>query len=333
MNQRKKKTLADAAGQNVMLCVLLVMVIVFAIVAKGFLSVTNLLGILRSVAITGVIAFGMTMTIIAGEIDLSVGSTIGLTGVIVAKLAGTLSASGSMSMGAAAVVGMVVAVVLSLIIGFVIGVIRVRFNIPTFIITLAMLNALYGLAAVICKGFPVTTLPTWYSFIGAGVIGRVPVPAIWLLLIFAVSLVLMNYTRFGREIYAVGGNPESARLSGINVRKIKISVMMIVQVLSAFAGIILSSQVYSGNFSFGRGYEMDVIAPVIIGGASMNGGIGKVTGTLVGIVFLGVLLNGMTLLGVDDYVKYIVRGAVILLAVLVNAIQEEQAKKQAARTR
>ena len=143
----------------------------------------------------------------------------------------------------------------------------------------------------------------------------------------------MNYTRFGREIYAVGGNPESARLSGINVRKIKISVMMIVQVLSAFAGIILSSQVYSGNFSFGRGYEMDVIAPVIIGGASMNGGIGKVTGTLVGIVFLGVLLNGMTLLGVDDYVKYIVRGAVILLAVLVNAIQEEQAKKQAARTR
>ena len=306
------------------------MVIVFAIVAKGFLSVTNLLGILRSVAITGVIAFGMTMTIIAGEIDLSVGSTIGLTGVIVAKLAGTLSENGSMSMGTAAVIGMVVAVVLSLIIGFVIGVIRVRFNIPTFIITLAMLNALYGLAAVICKGFPVTTLPTWYSFIGAGVIGRVPVPAIWLLLIFAVSLVLVNYTRFGREIYAVGGNPESARLSGINVRKIKISVMMIVQVLSAFAGIILSSQVYSGNFSFGRGYEMDVIAPV---GASMNGGIGKVTGTLVGIVFLGVLLNGMTLLGVDDYVKYIVRGAVILLAVLVNAIQEEQAKKQAARTR
>ena len=159
-------------------------------------------------------------------------------------------------------------------------------------------------------------------------LGRIPGPALWLLLAFVVSLILMNYTRFGREIYAVGGNLESARLSGINVSRIKISVMVIVQVMAAFAGIILSSQVYSGSASFGRGYEMDVIAPVIIGGASLNGGIGKVSGTLIGIIFLGILLNGMTLLGVDDYVKYVVRGLVILLAVLVNAVQEELARKR-----
>lgn len=325
---KKKNSIGDFISKNVMLCILLIMVVVLAIVADGFLSVGNLLGILRSVAITGVIAFGMTMVIIAGEIDLSVGSTIGLSGVIVAKTAGSLDAAGIMPMESAVIVGMVFALLLGALIGFLVGKIRTRFNIPTFIITLAMLNALYGIAAIISNGFPVTTVPTWYGFIGAGTLGSIPVPAIWLLLIFIISLILMNYTRFGREIYAVGGNPESARLSGINVSKIKISVMVIVQVLAAFAGIILSSQVYSGSASFGRGYEMDVIAPVIIGGASLNGGMGKITGTLVGIVFLGILLNGMTLLGVDDYVKYVVRGMVILLAVLVNAIQEEIAKKK-----
>jgi len=310
-----------------MLCILLVMVAVLSVFADGFLTLSNLLGILRSVAITGVIAFGMTMVIIAGEIDLSVGSTIGLASVLVAKIGGALSDAGVMPLESAVVVGMLAALAAGALIGFLNGKIRTRFNIPTFIITLAMLNILYGAAAIISKGFPVTTVPSWYGFIGAGMVGNIPVPAIWLVLVFAASLVLMNYTRFGREVYAVGGNTESARLSGINVNRIKITVLIAVQVLAAFAGIILSSQVYSGSSSFGRGYEMDVIAPVIIGGASLSGGMGKVTGTLVGIIFLGILLNGMTLLGVDDYVKYVVRGLVILVAVLVNAIQDELARR------
>ena len=131
----------------------------------------------------------------------------------------------------------------------------------------------------------------------------------------------MNRMRFGREVYAVGGNQESSRLSGINVKKVKIVIMMVVQILAAFAGIILSSQVMAGSPQFGRGYEMDIISAVIIGGASLNGGIGKTWGTFIGIIFLGVILNGMTLLGVDDYVKYIVRGSIILIAVLINTIQ------------
>ena len=117
------------------------------------------------------------------------------------------------------------------------------------------------------------------------------------------------------------GNQESSRLSGINVKKVKIVIMMVVQILAAFAGIILSSQVMAGSPQFGRGYEMDIISAVIIGGASLNGGIGKTWGTFIGIIFLGVILNGMTLLGVDDYVKYIVRGSIILIAVLINTIQ------------
>jgi len=324
---KKRAGFGKFVSQNMMLCILLVMVVVLAIFADGFLTLSNLLGILRSVAITGVIAFGMTMVIIAGEIDLSIGSTIGLSSVLVAKIGGAIADSGAMPLEVSVIIGMIAALAVGALIGLLNGKIRTRFDIPTFIITLAMLNILYGAAAIISKGFPVTTVPSWYGFIGAGMLGRIPVPAIWLVLVFAVSLILMNYTRFGREIYAVGGNMESARLSGINVNRIKVTVMIVVQVLAAFAGIILSSQVYSGSSSFGRGYEMDVIAPVIIGGASLSGGMGKVNGTLIGIIFLGILLNGMTLLGVDDYVKYVVRGFVILVAVLVNAIQDELAKK------
>ena len=190
-----------------------------------------------------------------------------------------------------------------------------------------MLNVIYGVAAVLSNGFPITISSEWYSFIGAGQLFRgenfqgIPVPGVWLILVFIAVAIVMNRMRFGREVYAVGGNPESARLSGINVNKVKIVIMMVVQVLAAFAGIILSSQVMAGSPQFGKGYETDIISAVIIGGASLNGGIGKTRGTFIGIIFLGVILNGMTLLGVDDYVKYIVRGSIILFAVLVNTIQ------------
>jgi len=150
---------------------------------------------------------------------------------------------------------------------------------------------------------------------------------VWLLIVFAVVFVIMNLTRFGREVYAVGGNPESARLSGINVTMVKIVILVAVQMLAALSGIILSAQVMSGSSTFGRGYEMDVISAVIIGGASLNGGIGKVWGTMIGIVFLGVINNGMTLFGVGDFEKYIVRGLLILFAVLLNTIQVQSLQK------
>lgn len=216
---------------------------------------------------------------------------------------------------------MILALAAAALIGVFNGFLRTRFNIPTFIITLAMMNVLYGAAALLSKGFPLTSLPAWYNVLGAGSIGPVPVPAIILIVIFIVVHIIMSYTTFGRAVYAVGGNPESARLSGINVKKVKILVMVGVQVLAALGGIMCSSQVMSAAHNFGKGWEMDVIASVIIGGASMNGGIGKVRGTFVGIIFLGILLNGMTLMNVSEYVQYIVRGGLILGAVLVNAIQ------------
>ena len=313
--------------------ILVIMFVMLSIFATGFLTPNNLLSIFRNMAIVGVIAFGMTMVIIGGEIDLSVGSGIALSAVLTALISSSLIAAG-LSPVLSIIISIIAALGVGALIGFFNGFIRTKFNIPTFIITLAMLNVVYGIAAVISKGFPVMITTTWYSFFGAGQLFAaegfqgIPVPAIWLIAVFIIISIVMNRTRFGREIYAVGGNPEAARLSGVNVAKVKIIFMTVVQVLAAFAGIILSSQVMAGSSQFGKGYEMDVISAVIIGGASLFGGIGKARGTLIGIIFLGVIMNGMTLLGVDDFVKYIVRGSLILVAVLINTIQLQRSDKE-----
>lgn len=322
----KQNALKRITKKYMMEIILVVMFILLALFANGFLTINNLLGIFRNMAITGVIAFGMTMVIIGGEIDLAVGSGIGLSAVITA-LVSTKAAEAGMDANLASVLAMVAALVTGMIVGIFNGVLRTKFKIPSFIITLAMLNVLYGVAAIISNGFPVVISSEWYSFIGAGQLFStegflgIPVPALWLLIVFVIISLVMNHTRFGREVYAVGGNPESARLSGINVTKVKIIIMTVVQTLAAFSGIIMSSQVLAGSSQFGRGYEMDVVSAVIIGGASLNGGIGKTWGTFIGIIFLGILMNGMTLLGVDDFVKYVVRGTLILVAVLLNTIQ------------
>ena len=304
-------------------------VLALILTAPGFFTAANILNIFRNVALAGVISFGMTMVIIGGEIDLSVGSSIALSSVLTATVTGALSSREILPMETAIFVGMGVSLLAGGAVGFFNGFLRTRYNIPTFIITLAMLNVLYGIAALMSKGFPVTTLPDWYNWIGAGqLFGFFPVPALWLLIVFAIALVLMNMTKFGRQIYAVGGNPEAARLSGIDVVKVKMVILIAVQVLAALSGIILSAQVMSGSSTFGRGYEMDVIAAVIIGGTSLFGGIGKVWGTMIGIIFLGVINNGMTLFGVGDFEKYIARGMLILLAVLFNTIQLQSMQKQ-----
>ncbi|WP_221469367.1 ABC transporter permease [Cohnella nanjingensis] len=299
----------------------MLIIIVMTFVSNGFLTTDNLLNILRNMALQGCIAFGMTMVIIAGEIDLSIGSTVALTGVIVGLTSGKLAESGIMSLDVAVIVGILVSFIIAGLIGMFNGWLLTKYKVPSFIITLAVMNIVYGIAAVISKGFPVTTLPSWYNVLGAGQIYKIPVPAIILLAVFALIFVVMNYTKFGRSVYAVGGNPESARLSGINVKKVKIVCMMAVQLCAALSGVLVSSQVMSGSFNFGKGWEMIVISSVIIGGTSLFGGVGKVWGTFVGLIFLGVLINAMTLLNVNEYIQYIVRGCLILAAVLVTTIQ------------
>lgn len=307
--------------KHILELIIIIFIIIAACTSSSFLTLPNLLNILRSYSMVGIIAFGMTFTIIGGEMDLSVGSTVAFSGIVAAKVAGELSSNGVMSLEAGMVLGMVAALVLSGICGLLNGFLLVKFKMPSFIITLGMLNILYGLSAVICGGFPVTTCPDWYNVLGAGkLLGIIPVPAIFLIAIFVVTFIVLKFTYFGRAVYAVGGNAEAARLSGIKVGNIKIAIMIIVQICAAFAGMLLSSQTLSANFTFGRGWEMNVISSVIIGGASLSGGKGHAWGTLMGVLFLGVLNNAMTLWGVDDYVKYIVQGALVIGAVLMNVI-------------
>jgi ribose/xylose/arabinose/galactoside ABC-type transport system permease subunit len=301
--------------------ILLIIIIIMSFASHGFLTPENFLNILRNMALQGCIAFGMTMVIIAGEIDLSIGSTVAITGVIIGLTSGKLANAGILPLDIAVIVGIILSFIVAGLIGFFNGWLLSKYKVPSFIITLAMLNVIYGIAAVISKGFPVTTLPSWYNVFGAGQIFSIPFPAIVLLIVFAIVFVVMNYTKFGRSVYAVGGNPESARLSGINVPRVKIISMVVVQLCAALSGVLVSSQVMSGSFNFGKGWEMIAISSVIIGGTSLFGGIGRVWGTFIGLIFLGVLINSMTILNINEYVQYIVRGLLILVAVLITTIQ------------
>ncbi len=305
--------------------VLILLMVVIAVLTPGFMTSKNLLNMLKNVSLQGVIALGLTMTIIGGQIDLSVGSSVALYGVIVAKVGGDLSDAGVMPLEYAVLVGILVAFAVSFIVGAIIAWLHIRFKMPTFIITLAFLNILYGAAALLSNGFPITSLPLWYNEIGAGRIGGiVPVPAVVLLVIFGIVFVIMKYTRVGREIYAVGGNEESARLCGINVTKIKTIYLIAPQLMACVSAILISSQVMSASSQFGKGYEMTAIPSVIIGGASLNGGVGTVWGTFIGIIFLGVISNGMTILNVNEFTQYVVKGVLILVAVAVNTIMENK---------
>ncbi len=304
---------------SIMELVLLLLCLILAFQAEGFFSMANLLNVLRNISMQGIIAFGMTMVIISGEIDLSVGSAVAFAGCLTAYLTQLLS-----NLGLPLVMALPLAMLASLSVGFAIGaltgLIRVRFGVPTFITTLAWMTALTGSAELITGGFPLTPFPEWYNFFGGGYALGIPFPALVFVLVFVLTQILMDYTAFGRSVYAVGGNVEAARLSGINVVRIKILVMAAVASLAALAGIMQSAQIMSGAATTAKGWELDVIASVIIGGTSLMGGEGKIRGTLIGVIFLGILVNGMTLLNISEYWQHVVRGVLILSAVLINRI-------------
>jgi ribose/xylose/arabinose/galactoside ABC-type transport system permease subunit len=300
--------------------ILLLLVGFLVIYAPGFATIGNFFNVLRTVSMLGIVAFGMTAVIISGEIDLSIGAEAGLAGCIVAWFAGAYTDS----FGAVAAVAMGTAVALAVGIGVGIftGKIRQIFNVPTFITTLGLFTALRGVANLVTGGFPLPTFPEWFYFFGAGNLFGVPFPVYVFLAVFAAMHFLMKYTSFGRAVYAVGGNAEAARLSGIDVYGVKTTALAITGALAALSGILLASQVGSGIGTMATGMELDVISATIIGGTSLFGGKGRVWGTLLGVLFLGCIANGMTLLNVSEYWQYVVRGGIILGAVLLNQLLE-----------
>ncbi|MET8871919.1 ABC transporter permease [Nocardia sp. NPDC004604] len=294
-----------------LLGVLVLVFLVLAVTAPNFLSTGNLLNILQQAAFFGIVAFAMTLVIVAGEIDISVGSLAALSsallGVMVVNLGWPMWASCFLVLVTAAAIGALA------------GWIRAVFGVPTFIATLALYLGLRGMAMLITDTFPIPVDSDKFFYWGSGKIaGVIPVPAVYLLVVFIVIAVIARKTVFGRSIYAVGGNAKSAELSGINVRTIRISVLAISALTAAVTGLLQSAQLSSGNGTIANGLEFDAIAAAIIGGAALSGGKGTIVGTLIGVLFIAVLMNGMVLLGVDPYAQQVVRGGVVLIAVLVN---------------
>lgn len=303
-------------GQSILELVLLGICVILALSAPGFFSTRNVLNIMRNVSMQGVIAFGMTMIIISGEIDLSVGSGVAFAGCLAALIVRALTAF--LAPGLAVTIALVVTLLAGFAIGNFTALVRTRFNVPSFITTLALMTILSGIANLVTAGFPISSFPQWYNFFGGGYVLGIPFPAIVFLVVFFGIQFLMNQTTFGRSVYAVGGNEEAARLNGISVPFVKHMVIGITGMLAALSGIMVSARIMSGTPTVAEGWELEVISAVIIGGTSLFGGAGRIWGTFVGVVFLGVIINGMTLLNISQYWQYVVRGILILTAVLVN---------------
>lgn len=289
--------------------ILIVLCIVLALRAPNFFTTDNLLTVLRSVSMQGLIAFGMTLVIIVGEIDLSVGAASSFAGCLIAWLT---------QRGVPIPLGALLTVTSGYLMGAFTGLMRSRFLVPSFITTLALLTGLKGAALMLTGGFSITSFPPWYSFLSSGYVQGVPFPTIVLLSAFVLFHLLTKSTAFGRKVYAVGGNPEAARLSGIQVSRVRTQTLAITGALAAISGIMLSARINSGTPDAAQGWELDIIAAVIIGGTSLSGGVGTIWGTLVGVLFTGVIANGMILLGIPIYTQYVVKGLLIFAAVLLN---------------
>ncbi|WP_413366129.1 ribose ABC transporter permease [Lysinibacillus sp. 3P01SB] len=290
---------------------LFLLVIVITLLNPSFLSVNNLLNVLRQVSISALIAFGMTFVILTGGIDLSVGSTLALTGAAAASL---------LASGTDPIIAMGAALILGLLLGAVNGVIITKGKVAPFIATLATMTIYRGLTLVYTEGRPVSGLGDSAAFqmFGKGYFFGIPVPVITMIITFVVLYFILHKTTFGRRVYAVGGNEEASKLSGISPDRVKIAVYAITGLLAAMSALILTSRLNSAQPTAGESYELDAIAAVVLGGTSLTGGKGWIFGTLVGALIIGVLNNGMNLIGVSSFFQQVVKGVVILLAVLID---------------
>ncbi len=290
---------------------LLLIIIIISFMSPSFLTATNIFNVLRQVSISALIAFGMTFVILTGGIDLSVGSTLALTGAI---------SAGLLAGGVNPLLAMLIGLLLGALLGAINGVIIAKGKVAPFIATLATMTIFRGLTLVYTDGKPVSGLGDSQAFqlFGKGYLFGIPVPVVTMIVAFIVLYFILKQTTFGRRVYAIGGNEEASRLSGINVDRITIAVYALTGMLAALSALILTSRLNSAQPTAGQSYELDAIAAVVLGGTSLTGGRGWIFGTLVGALIIGVLNNGLNLIGVSSFFQQVVKGIVILIAVLLD---------------
>ncbi|MBR8297906.1 ABC transporter permease [Burkholderia cenocepacia] len=288
---------------------LIVVCIAMMIASPSFLSAANLENVLRQVSINAIIAVGMTCVILTGGIDLSVGSVMALSGTL---------AAGLMVAGVNAVAALAIGIAVGLGFGFLNGVFVAFAGMPPIIVTLATMGIARGLALIYTGGYPIDGLPDWVAFFGSGKVLGIQAPVLIMLVVYAIAWLLLDRMPFGRYVYAIGGNEQATRLTGVRVARVKLIVYTLAGLTSALAAIVLTGRLMSGQPNAGVGFELDAIAAVVMGGTSISGGRGAILGTLVGALLLGVLNNGLNMIGVNPYVQNVIKGGIILLAIYIS---------------
>lgn len=302
--------------QYFVVLILLFLIILFGVLQpESFLTVPNMFTIIRQSSIMGVATIGLLFVMIAGGIDLSVGSVISLESVFVAVLLTKL--------GWGLVPAYLIGLLGSTVVGLITGAIIVKTGIFPMIGTLALQIILQGVAYLVCGGMPVSNLPAKAKVVGQGYAGIIPIPVIIFLLVIIIAVIVLNRTYIGRHFYAVGSNEEAARLSGINTGKLKVATYAIGGFLSGLAGIIMLARVSSGQPTAGKNMEMDCLTAAVIGGVSLTGGEGKISTAVCGVLIIGVLTNGMTIMNISEYYQLVIRGGIFLGAVCLDGIQKQ----------
>jgi ribose/xylose/arabinose/galactoside ABC-type transport system permease subunit len=331
--KRSRSSIASAAllGRFAPVIFLVALMVVFAVLEPRFLSSLNLFNVMRQISITGLIAVGMTFVILTAGIDLSVGSVVALAGLAAAVVAkGGAQNRFSIDAGDVAAAGygwfaaMLAATLVGTVCGWIQGIGITRLKVPPFVVTLGGLSAFRGAALLIAGGGPLSGFQESYVWWGQGRIGPVPVPVILFLSVAVIAHVVLRFTRYGRQVYAVGGNQEAARLSGVDVKRVLLSVYVIVGMVAGFAGFVLSARLNSSEAVAGIGYELTVIASVVIGGTSLFGGTGTIFGTVIGSILIGVLINGLVLMNISSYIQQIIIGVITVLAVAFDQFAKQR---------
>ena len=288
---------------------LVVVTLVMILASDTFLTAGNLSNIARQVSINAIIAVGMTCVILTGGIDLSVGPVMALSGTLTAGLM-VAGLPPGLAIGAGMLVGVAFGIGNGLFVAYL--------HMPPIIVTLATMGIARGLGLMYTDGYPISGLPEWFAVFGRASVLGIQVPILIMLLTYLAAYVLLQHTRIGRYIYAIGGNEEAVRLSGVRAARFKLLVYGISGLTAAIAGLVLTSRLMSGQPNAGVSFELDAIAAVVLGGASIAGGRGVIVGTLLGAMLLGVLNNGLNMLGVSPYVQSVIKGAIILLAIFIS---------------
>lgn len=298
--------------------VILGIVIIMSFISPVFMTQKNIINIIRQISINGIIAVGMTFVILTGGIDLSVGSVVAMTSVIIGYLLGI-----EVPWIIACTVGVLVAIAFGIFNGIMVAYIGFQ----PFIATLATVTMGKGIALAFSGGRPFPIRNKSFLELGKGYIGNIPIPVIILIVVVIIGLIVLNTTTFGRYIFAVGGNKNAAKLSGVKTKKVELSVYVISAICAAIAGLILSARISSGQPTSGIGYELDAIAATAIGGTSMSGGMGSLIGTVYGFIILGLMTNSMNLLNINSFYQEIVKGIIIVIAVFLDMSSKRKLNK------